>query len=42
MIQPKGWLAFERKYPSIALRMNKEQLLAAALMSSFTKTVSVS
>ncbi|MFH1432279.1 MAG: hypothetical protein ABIG84_03610 [archaeon] len=29
---------FERKYPAIAMRLNKDQLLTAALMSAFTKT----
>lgn len=28
---------FERKYPAIAVQLNKEQLLTAALMSTFTK-----
>ncbi|NOR84919.1 hypothetical protein GQ473_02280 [archaeon] len=30
---------FERKYPTIAVRMNKDQLMAAALMSTFTSNV---
>jgi len=28
---------FSKKYPSIAIRLNSEQLLTAALMSTFTK-----
>lgn len=31
--------AFEKKYPTIAVRMNKDQLMAAALMSTFTSNV---
>ena len=30
---------FEKKYPSLVVRMNKEQLMAAALMTTFTKNV---
>ena len=30
---------FEKRYPTIAVRMNKEQLMAAALMSTFTNNV---
>lgn len=33
---------FEKKYPSLAVRMNKEQLMAAALMTTFTKNVDAS
>lgn len=29
---------FSKKYPSIAMRLNSEQLLTAALMSTFAKS----